>query len=159
MCGISGIVNFNNLPVEEPSIRKMMKVMKHRGPNDDGIFMDSNIGFGFVRLSILDLSEAGHQPMFGRDKKRNNYIKGKDRYVIVFNGEIFNYLELRAELQGLGHSFKTATDTEVLLTSYIEWDEKCLEKINAIQSDAGSWFSLYNNKINIEPGDISVPLL
>ena len=67
MCGICGIINFNNKPVEESLIRDMMDVMRHRGPNDDGTFMKDNIGIGFVRLSIIDLSMTGHQPMFSTD--------------------------------------------------------------------------------------------
>lgn len=139
MCGISGIINFKDEVVEEPFIRKMMKEMNHRGPNDDGVFIDNNIGFGFVRLSIIDLTDAGHQPMFGADKFSGTHNKNLDRYTLVFNGEIFNYIELRDELSSLGHSFKTETDTEVLLTSYIEWGENCLHKFN------GMWaFAIYD---------------
>ena len=75
MCGICGIVNFNRSPVRESEIRDMMNAVKHRGPDDEGIFIDKNIGLGFVRLSIIDLSRAGHQPMVSDD----------DRYVIIFN--------------------------------------------------------------------------
>ena len=89
MCGISDIINFNNIHVEEQPIRKMMQVMKHRGPDDEGVFIDNNVGLGFVRLSILDLSNAGHQPMFSHNK----------RYVIIHNGEVYNYIELRNELK------------------------------------------------------------
>ena len=92
MCGICGIIHFANKPVQEAPIRKMMAIMKHRGPDDDGVFLENNIGLGFVRLSIIDLSAAGHQPMFSNDK----------RYVMVFNGEIYNYLELREELKKEG---------------------------------------------------------
>ena len=69
MCGIAGIINFNLKPVQESNIRIMMQEMKHRGPDDDGVFIDNNIGLGFVRLSILDLSSAGHQPMFSHNKR------------------------------------------------------------------------------------------
>ncbi len=122
MCGICGIINYNNQPVHETPIRKMMAVMKHRGPDDEGIFLENNIGLGFVRLSIIDLSPAGHQPMISED----------ERYVIVFNGEIFNYIELRDQLKGKGYNFKTRTDTEVLLASYKEWGEECLHKFNGM---------------------------
>ncbi len=100
----------------------MMKAMKHRGPNDDGLFLENNLGLGFVRLSIIDLSMDGHQPMFSPDQ----------RYVMVFNGEIFNYVELREELKARGHIFRTKTDTEVLLTSYIEWGEDMLHRLNGM---------------------------
>jgi asparagine synthase (glutamine-hydrolysing) len=129
MCGICGIIRFDNKSVEEFRIKEMMRIMKHRGPDDEGLFIDNNVGFGFVRLSIIDLSAAGHQPMFSED----------NRYVIVFNGEIYNYLELREDLKVLGHTFKTNTDTEVLLAAYIEWEEACLDRFN------GMWaFAIYD---------------
>ncbi|NOU48479.1 MAG: asparagine synthase (glutamine-hydrolyzing), partial [Bacteroidales bacterium] len=121
MCGISGIINFNNSPVEENQLRVMMKKIKHRGPDDEGIFIDNNVGLGFVRLSILDLSPAGHQPMFSHDK----------RYIIVFNGEVYNYLEIRDELKHK-YAFETGTDTEVILAAYQEWGELCLDKFNGM---------------------------
>ncbi|MFW9876094.1 MAG: asparagine synthase (glutamine-hydrolyzing), partial [Candidatus Thorarchaeota archaeon] len=121
MCGICGIINLNKEPVYEDKIRTMMERMKHRGPDDEGIFLDKNIGLGFVRLSIIDLSMAGHQPMFSDDS----------RYVIVFNGEIYNYIELRQELTGK-YNFKTRTDTEVLLNSYREWGNECLHRFNGM---------------------------
>lgn len=124
MCGISGIINFNNKPVEELLIRKMMQVMKHRGPDDDGVFIDNNVGFGFVRLSILDLSLSGHQPMFDET----------GRFMIIHNGEVYNYIELRSELRKKGYHFKSNTDSEVILKSYIEWGEDCLHKFNGMWS-------------------------
>ncbi len=129
MCGICGIIKFDQEQVLESSVQSMMSAMKHRGPDDEGVFIDNNIGLGFVRLSILDLSSAGHQPMFSQDKK----------YVVVYNGEIFNYLELREELEALRYSFSTNTDTEVLINAYIEWGEECQQKFN------GMWaFAIYN---------------
>ncbi|NLJ42866.1 MAG: asparagine synthase (glutamine-hydrolyzing) [Bacteroidales bacterium] len=122
MCGICGIINFKNETVQEAPVRKMMQIMKHRGPDDEGIFLEENVGLGFVRLSIIDLSPAGHQPMSSHD----------ERYVIVYNGEIYNYIELRNDLKSLGHSFKTNSDTEVLLASYIEWGEDCLHRFNGM---------------------------
>ncbi len=131
MCGICGIVNFNMDQVEEAPIRKMMKIMKHRGPDDEGVFLDNNIGLGFVRLSIIDLSPSGHQPKISSD----------ERYVIVFNGEIYNYIELREELKKDGISFSTQSDTEVLLNAYIKWGENCLTRFN------GMWaFVIYDRK-------------
>lgn len=121
MCGISGIVNLNDTPVKEEDIRVMMSKMNHRGPDDSGLFIENNVGLGFVRLSILDLSAAGHQPMFSED----------NRYVIIFNGEVYNYIEIRDELKDK-YSFKTGTDTEVILTAYQEWGEACLDKFNGM---------------------------
>jgi asparagine synthase (glutamine-hydrolysing) len=129
MCGINGIISLNNQLVTESSLQEMMQLQKHRGPDDEGLFVDENVGLGFVRLSILDLSSAGHQPMHSADQ----------RYVIVFNGEIFNYVELREELKTKGHSFKTNTDTEVLIAAYQEWGKDCLHRLN------GMWaFAIYD---------------
>jgi len=122
MCGICGIVNLASKTVEEASIRKMMQIMKHRGPDDDGEFIERYVGLGFVRLSIIDLSSAGHQPMSSID----------GRYILIFNGEIYNYIELRDELKSLGHVFRTQTDTEVLLNAFMEWGEACLQHFNGM---------------------------
>jgi len=131
MCGICGIINFNNQTVQADRILKMMQIQKHRGPDDEGFFIEDNIGLGFVRLSIIDLSPAGHQPMFSNDR----------RHVVVFNGEIFNYIELRAELEKYGHVFKTNTDTEVLLAAYRHWNQDCLDHFN------GMWaFAIYDRE-------------
>jgi len=131
MCGISGIVNFNNKSVEKAVVAQMMKKMKHRGPDDEGIFLEDNIGLGFVRLSILDLSISGHQPMESDDGK----------YVMIFNGEVYNYIELRDELKAKGYTFKSNSDSEVVLKSYQEWGETCLDKFN------GMWaLTIYNTQ-------------
>jgi len=121
MCGILGIVNYNRKSVDEATIKTMMAAMKHRGPDDEGYFCEDSIGLGFVRLSILDLSLSGHQPMFSSD----------ERYVIVFNGEVYNYLEIKKELEDK-YKFKSSTDTEVVLYAYIAWGESCLEKFNGM---------------------------
>lgn len=132
MCGICGIINFKDQHVKDSPIRKMMQIMKHRGPDDEGVFVEDNVGLGFVRLSIIDLSPAGHQPMLSNDQ----------RYVMIFNGEIFNYIEIRKELQEKGYKFKTQTDSEILLTSYIEWGEACLHRFN------GMWaFVIYDRQL------------
>ncbi len=131
MCGICGILYFNQHAVSDEPIRNMMQIQKHRGPDDEGVFIEDNVEFGFVRLSILDLTSAGHQPMFSADK----------RYVIVHNGEIFNYIELREELKSFGHKFITNTDTEVLLAAYQQWGEACLPRFN------GMWaFAIYDRQ-------------
>jgi len=131
MCGIAGIINFKGQKVTEQAVSKMINTIKHRGPDDEGIFIDDAIGLGFVRLSIIDLSPAGHQPKVSSDGE----------HVIIFNGEIFNYLELRAELEQEGVKFTTRTDTEVLLNAYIHWGENCLHKFNGMWS-----FAIYSKK-------------
>ncbi len=134
MCGICGIINFDKTPVRSESLKLMMYKMKHRGPDDEGIFIDGNLGLGFVRLSIIDLSSAGHQPMFSDD----------NRYVIIYNGEIFNYLELKTTLEQSGYRFKTKTDTEVLLNAYRAWGKDMLDRLN------GMWaFVIYDRKKKI----------
>ncbi len=148
MCGICGIIKYDNSAPETEKIQKMMSVMKHRGPDDEGMFTEGNIGLGFVRLSILDLSPLGHQPMFsdgkalsaeGKALKPGQYPQAlsaerlaQERYVIVYNGEVYNYLELRDELRDKGYAFKSNTDTEVVLNSFIEWGEDCLNKFNGM---------------------------
>ena len=119
MCGISGIVNLTGQNVDPIQLENMLKQIKHRGPDDEGIFIKDNVGLGHVRLSIIDLTSAGHQPMFSND----------ERYSIVFNGEIYNYLELKHELKD-SYTFKSNTDTEVLLAAYIAWGDSFLSRLN-----------------------------
>lgn len=121
MCGIAGVINFDGTKVSEDDLRMMMLAMKHRGPDDEGLFTDDNLGLGFVRLSILDLSMAGHQPMFSNDR----------RYCIIFNGEVYNYIELKEQLK-TKYTFNSGTDTEVVLYSYIEWGADCLNRFNGM---------------------------
>ncbi|MBQ6791358.1 MAG: asparagine synthase (glutamine-hydrolyzing) [Paludibacteraceae bacterium] len=122
MCGIVGIVRFEDKPIKKDELQTMMQVIKHRGPDDDGMFIDAHVGLGHVRLSILDLSSAGKQPM--TDPTR--------RYTIIQNGESYNYIELREELESMGYTFKTKTDTEVVLNGYIAWGEKVLDRLNGM---------------------------
>ncbi len=122
MCGIAAIIHTDGSPVREEPLRAMMLAMKHRGPDDEGVFTSGNFGLGFVRLKIIDLSANGHQPMRSPD----------GRHTIIFNGEIFNYLELRKELAAKGHVFRTETDTEVLLAGYGEWGEGVLHRLNGM---------------------------
>jgi len=119
MCGIAGIFNFPaaNNPPSEQQLSSMLASIKHRGPDESGIYLSSRIGIGNVRLSIIDLS-SGQQPMQVRDK----------RYWIVYNGELFNYIEIRRELEQLGIQFTTQSDTEVVLQSYAQWGASCLQK-------------------------------
>lgn len=121
MCGISGIFRFDNQHVHPGSIRSMMQAMKHRGPDDEGIYIDGNVGLGHVRLSIIDLSPMGHQPMTDESGK----------LFIVYNGEVYNYLELKASLKSK-YRFKSQTDTEVILHAYREWGERCLDHFNGM---------------------------
>ena len=130
MCGICGIIELKDKKADALLLDPMLRAMKHRGPDDEGIYSKDQVALGFVRLSILDLTPAGHQPMISQD----------GRFVIVFNGEIYNYIELKEELSSLGHTFVTRTDTEVLLASYKEWGEDCLNHFN------GMWaFMIYDN--------------
>lgn len=113
-----------NQPVDENVLAKMLALVKHRGPEDEGKWFNKNrqVGLGQQRLAIIDLSPGGHQPMISDDR----------RFVITFNGEIYNYLEIKAELMSLGWKFYSKSDTEVLLKAYIQWKEKCLIKLNGM---------------------------
>jgi asparagine synthase (glutamine-hydrolysing) len=165
MCGISGVISKNNIHID--SFVKMNQIIKHRGPDDEGFIffnenefqvlgsadtakdswssnepyspksdinkstVEANIGFGHRRLSILDLSPKGHQPMCSKD----------ERYWITFNGEVYNYVEIREELIRLGYAFNTDTDTEVIITSYLEWGIECQHRFN------GMWaFAIYDRQ-------------
>jgi asparagine synthase (glutamine-hydrolysing) len=121
MCGLSAIINKNFQNVKKDLIINMNDKIIHRGPDDFGSFFYNHLGLGFRRLSILDLSKDGHQPM--KDEKNN---------VIIFNGEIFNYVELRNQLILDGETFKTQTDTEVILASYRKWGIDCFLKFNGM---------------------------
>ena len=131
MCGIAGILNFNrdNL-ISQKRLSEMRDVIKHRGPDAAGIYINKNIGFAHRRLSIIDLSEGGIQPFSSDD----------GRYTIVFNGEIYNYLEIRKILEEKGEVFRTKTDTEVLLKLFIERGVDCLELLNGMFS-----FAIWDN--------------
>lgn len=131
MCGIAVAIGLKGQPIERVAIERMAKSLLHRGPDDSGIYVDGAVGMGFRRLSILDLSEAGHQPMVSED----------ERYVLVFNGEIFNYVELRSELRQLGYQFRSSGDSEVLLAAYRQWGRECLSRLN------GMWaFVIYDRQ-------------
>jgi asparagine synthase (glutamine-hydrolysing) len=122
MCGIAGIVHFDpTRSVERTLLERMTGVLSHRGPDGTGFFVKNNIGLGQTRLAIIDLS-TGDQPMFSQD----------ENLVLVHNGEIYNYLELREELRSLGYSFHTTSDTEVILNAYQEWGFDCQNKFNGM---------------------------
>jgi asparagine synthase (glutamine-hydrolysing) len=120
MCGLVAIIQTSGNPCLT-TLKEMTDVIAHRGPDGEGHFLENNIGFGHRRLAILDLSDAGHQPMHYRN-----------RYTIVYNGEIYNYRELKSELVSVGYIFKSSTDTEVILAAYDYWKEKCLNKFNGM---------------------------
>jgi asparagine synthase (glutamine-hydrolysing) len=122
MCGICGQFNFvRNEPVEPETIRRMTETMVHRGPDDEGYFISGSVGLGFRRLSIIDLS-GGHQPM----------SDAEETVWVILNGEIYNFKELRAELEGRGHSFRTRSDTEAIVHGYKEWGTEVLNHLNGM---------------------------
>lgn len=132
MCGIIGIWNFDGKPVNEDNLLKGMELMKQRGPDDKGSWTEKGVGMGHTRLSIIDLSEGGHQPMLSSDNSA----------VIVFNGELYNYRELKEELLKEGCSFRTMSDTEVLLEGYLRWGIE-----NLLERSRGMWaFAIYDIK-------------
>ncbi len=122
MCGIAGQFNFQrHQPVERETIVRMARSIAHRGPDDEGFFIAGPIGLGFRRLSIIDLA-GGHQPMSDAEKT----------VWVIFNGEIYNFKELRTELQSKGHQFKTNCDTEVIVHGYKEWGTRVFDRLNGM---------------------------
>ncbi len=121
MCGLAGIVDFAG-PAEPELALAMARLLAHRGPDDEGSFAEPGVALGFRRLSIIDLSPAGSQPMSDE----------AGRYTLIHNGEIYNYRELRAELEGRGHRFRSRTDTEVVLAAYREWGPECVARFNGM---------------------------
>jgi asparagine synthase (glutamine-hydrolysing) len=122
MCGIAGFTQFNHQFGDEQTLEKMGNAILHRGPDAGGVYLNDKIGFCHRRLSIIDLSESGNQPMVSHD----------GRYIIVFNGEIYNFLTLREELKKHNYPFKSHTDTEVLLALYERIGKDVLKKINGM---------------------------
>ena len=121
MCGIVGQFSFSNQPVAASTIQAMCRTIVHRGPDDEGVFTAGQVGLGMRRLSIIDLS-GGHQPMHSAD----------GRFTIVFNGEIYNYREIRTSLERQGVRFKTSSDTECILEAYALYGRDCLQLLNGI---------------------------
>ena len=117
MCGIAGILNFDTAHVSETVLKRMTDSIAHRGPDGEGHWIEGNIGIGHRRLSIIDLSNAGSQPMFSKDK----------RYVLSYNGEIYNFNEIRLELESKGYQFKSQTDSEVVLYAFANWGTDCVK--------------------------------
>ncbi len=146
MCGICGKLNFDrDKPVSPILVKAMADMIQHRGPDDEGFFVKGPVGLGFRRLSIIDL-KTGHQPLSNEDGS----------VWIVFNGEIYNYQELRTFLQGKGHVFKTQTDTEVIVHLYEEVGEKCVEHLRgmfafAVWDDFKQALFLARDRVGIKP--------
>jgi asparagine synthase (glutamine-hydrolysing) len=133
MCGISGIIQKNNVSVDKTQLEKMNTAIAHRGPDGEGFYYGSNFGLGHRRLAIIDLSQNGHQPM-----------AYQEHLVITFNGEIYNYLEIREDLRLLGYVFTSNSDTEVILAAYAQWGEECVSRFN------GMWaFAIFDKQKNI----------
>jgi asparagine synthase (glutamine-hydrolysing) len=130
MCGIAGIADVYPGGVDPHSVHQMCQAIVHRGPDDEGIFVKDGVGLGMRRLSIIDLA-GGHQPVFNEDRS----------VWIVFNGEIYNFPELRRELERRGHSFRTHSDTEVIVHLYEEYGSECVQKLRGMFA-----FALYDER-------------
>jgi asparagine synthase (glutamine-hydrolysing) len=122
MCGIAGTFSLRGAPADRGRLEAMAARLVHRGPNSEGVHIDGHVGLASRRLSIVDLSEAGRQPLANEDSSA----------WIVFNGAVYNYRELRPELERAGHRFRSQTDTEVVLHAYEEWGSTCLDRFNGM---------------------------
>ena len=122
MCGVAGLLNLDGRPAETGVLKRMTDAIAHRGPDGEGHYTDGSLGLGHRRLAIIDLSPAGRQPMATRD----------GRYVVSYNGELYNFRELKKELEGLGHAFSSRSDTEVLLAAWAQWGVKALDRFNGM---------------------------
>ncbi len=122
MCGIAGYLNFNGQPAALPVLKRMSKILAHRGPDGDGHWTDGPLGFGHRRLSIIDLSAAAAQPM----------LSANGRYSIIYNGEVYNFRELRKSLIARGYRFRSTSDTEVVLEAFAEWGVAAIERLNGM---------------------------
>ena len=146
MCGICGVLNLSpSKRTDRTVIQQMLEMIRHRGPDGIGIYSDEYIALGNARLSIIDL-ETGDQPISNED----------ETLWIVLNGEIFNYIELRQDLERRGHRFKTKSDTETLLHAYEEFGVACLERINgqfsfAIWDNVNHSLFLARDRLGITP--------
>ena len=122
MCGICGVLNFDGREVGSVLLKKMTDSIAHRGPDGEGWYQSKGLGFGHRRLAIVDLSPLGHQPMVSQD----------NRYALTYNGEIYNFREIRSELISKGYSFLSQTDSEVVLHAWAEWGQACVLKFNGM---------------------------
>lgn len=133
MCGISGVINKQFININPDEIKIINDLIAHRGPDDEGFYFGENFALGHRRLSILDLSSDGHQPMMYMDK-----------YIITYNGEIYNYVEIKNELLQEGYQFNSKTDTEVILAAYDKWGFECVKRFNGMWS-----FAIHDKEKNI----------
>ena len=131
MCGIAGIFNLTGAPASAEALQRMTDAIAHRGPDGEGHFLAGALGLGHRRLAVLDLSASGHQPMLTAD----------GRYAISYNGEVYNFRELRAELEALGCQFRSRTDTEVVLHAFAEWGAACVNRFNGMFA-----FAVWDNR-------------
>lgn len=131
MCGIAGVCNLNGEPVSRSLLKSMTDIIAHRGPDGEGHYVDGSVGLGHRRLAVIDLSPAGSQPM----------ANSTGDVTITYNGEVYNFRELRHELEKLGHTFSSQTDTEVVLRGYEEWGEACIDRFNGMFA-----FAIYDNR-------------
>ena len=122
MCGIAGLLHFDGRPADPLLVQRMGEAVRHRGPDGEGLFVDGPVGLAHRRLAIIDLSPAGHQPMATAD----------GRFVLSYNGEIYNFKELRIELQALGCQFRSCSDSEVVLYALAEWGVEALSRFNGM---------------------------
>jgi asparagine synthase (glutamine-hydrolysing) len=122
MCGITGLINFDDREITPLVLQRMTDAISHRGPDGEGHWIEDNVGIGHRRLAIIDLSSAGQQPMISADH----------RFVLSYNGEVYNFLELRSELELLGYWFRSQTDTEVVLCALAEWGVKAFDRFNGM---------------------------
>ena len=122
MCGITGLIHLDNSPVPLSVLQDMTEAIAHRGPDGEGHWIEANVGIGHRRLAVIDLSIAGYQPMVSADH----------RYWLSYNGEVYNFKELRFELEAKGYWFRSQTDTEVVLNALSEWGPKALDKFNGM---------------------------
>ena len=122
MCGIAGILHRDGRPASSVIVKAMTDIIRHRGPDGEGVYCDGPVGLGHRRLSIIDLTDAARQPMATRD----------GRYVLTYNGEIYNFHQLKAQLSARGHLFHSTGDSEVLLAAFSEWGLSALYKFNGM---------------------------
>jgi asparagine synthase (glutamine-hydrolysing) len=122
MCGIAGLLELDGAPASASVTQRMIDMVRHRGPDGDAVWTENSVGLGHRRLAIIDLSPGGAQPMVSSD----------GRYVITYNGELYNFREIRRELEALGHGFRTRSDTEVLLAAYRQWQTEAFLRFNGM---------------------------
>jgi len=144
MCGIAGILDSGGRGLDE-AVRRMTTSLTHRGPDDEGFYLGRGIALGHRRLSIIDI-DGGKQPLYNEDRSM----------CIVYNGEVYNHGALKAELTGLGHNFRTKTDTEVILHAYEQWGPQCVKRFNgmfaiAIWDEKKKTLFMARDRLGIKP--------